>query len=303
VSAPRGTSEVLLDPVAAQAATAWLEGLLTAVGAYRFGTRGKWQCPGHGREGEHAVALAVHVGRRGAVIHCFAGCTLDEVLGSLALRRVHLFSPPQCTPALHARLKLTGIKFPPPKSPGTPEQRGLKFEAHHYYGEGHRKERLRHPVTGEKAISWESRDERGAWIPGLRGVKEADLPLYHETDLRLAIGAGDVIVLCESESSVDALIGCGLYASTWAGGAASPPRRIQAVLGGANVVIVPDYDTAGLACRDRLLELLPNAQVLLGEPGEDARDLLSRVGPNELNRLVTAAASREYDDDFDRRSA
>lgn len=277
---------VSFDPRAAQAATDWLEGLLVAIGAGRQSSSGKWQCPHHGRVEGHSAALAVDAGRSGALLHCHAGCDTDEVLAALALRREHLFTPPPMPPALHARARLGHVKFPPMRSVGTPAQRGFRFEAHHYYGPGHRKERLRHPVTREKSVSWETRDDRDAWGPGLRGVKERDLPLYREADLRPAIGAGEVIVLCESESSVDALTKTGIYATCWAGGASSPPARIRTVLGAANVVIVPDHDEAGLKCRDRLVELLPSARVVVGNEGEDARDLLDRLGADAFRTLL-----------------
>ena len=114
-------------------------------------------------------------------------------------------------------------------------------------------------------------------MPGLLGTRESDLPLYREDEVRMAVAAGEVVVLCESESSCDALHG--VYATTWAGGAASPPlETIARVLDGVDVVIVPDHDDAGFACLERLASALPQAHVLVGQPGEDARDLYQRLG-------------------------
>jgi hypothetical protein len=47
------------------------------------------------------------------------------------------------------------------------------------------------------------------------------LPLYNETEVIRGGFLNEVIVVCESESSVDALTGRGIYATTWAGGASA----------------------------------------------------------------------------------
>ena len=65
------------------------------------------------------------------------------------------------------------------------------------------------------------------------------------------------------------------------------------MLGTANVVIVADHDEAGLKCRDQLLRLLPSARVLLGEPHEDVRDLLARVGPKEFSALLASTTEED----------
>ena len=100
-----------------------------------------------------------------------------------------------------------------------------------------------------KSLMWERRDELGAWIPGLGGTALSDLPLYFETQARMGMAAGETIVVVESESSVDALIRAGIYATTWAGGATSPNLgRLTDVLGGAHVLVVPDNDQVGRNC-------------------------------------------------------
>ena len=97
-------------------------------------------------------------------------------------------------------------------------------------------------------------------------------------------------MLCESESSCDALHG--LYATTWAGGAASPPlETLRRVLGDVDVVIVPDHDNAGLACLKRLTETLPHARALLGRPGEDAKDLYLRLGHEAFAAELASASA------------
>lgn len=272
----------------------WVESLLRAVGSTRVPdtAKGKWQCPAHATTGAHSVSLRFATGDDGRLlVFCHAGCSFRDILRALKLPGTVLMYPPPTAPEVHAKFYLRKMKFPAPKSVGTLSERGLRLEAQHEYGHPAYawKLRYRHPTTGEKDIRWEALNPRGERGPGLMGRHEVDLPLYGESDLIHAIGAGEVIVLCESESSVDALTKAGIYATCWAGGASSPPERIRTVLGAANVVIVPDHDDAGLKCRDRLLHLLPSARVLLGEPGEDARDLLTRMGPRQLAEQVQTA--------------
>lgn len=275
-------------PVADQ----WLMQVLTAMGCRRSGR--KWQCPAHAHTHSHSASLVI--GRRdddrGAWLHCHAGCSVTAVLRALGLRPSHLQRPPRVSPPRYVQLKALRREWPELKQPvGHARAAGYRHEAWHAYGPDHAKQRLRRP-DGSKAIRWESRNGRGEWVPGLLGTREADLPLYREDEVRIAAAAGETVVLCESESSCDALRG--VYATTWAGGAASPPLETLArALEGIDVVIVPDHDDAGLACLDRLLSALPHARVLLGHTGEDARDLFVRVGPDEFTGLLASAAHAE----------
>ncbi|MEJ2862169.1 hypothetical protein [Actinomycetospora flava] len=276
----------------------WLMQVLTAMGCRRSGR--KWQCPAHAHSEAHSASLVI--GRRddghGAWVHCHAGCSVTAVLRALGLRPSHLQRPPRVSPPRYVHLKALRREWPELKHPGgRAGAGGYRHEAWHAYGPDHAKQRLRRP-DGSKAIRWESRNGRGEWVPGLLGAREADLPLYRQDEVRMAAAAGETVVLCESESSCDALHG--VYATTWAGGAGSPPLETLArALEGVEIVIVPDHDDAGLACLDRLIGALPNARVLLGRPGEDARDLHNRVGPDEFTDLLASAADAEGSQETD----
>lgn len=276
----------------------WLADLLDATGAARSGK--KWQCPVHGTTGEHSVAVAVGMrtdGKRGAWIYCHAGCELDALLAALRLTRPDLISPPPVSPVRHARAWRLIREYPPPKSAGAPAERGFRFEAEHPYGDPQPiawKIRLRHPTSRAKEITWESLNPRGERVPGLLGRRQVDLPLYCSRDVRMAVGAGEIVLVCESESSVDALIRAGWYATCWPGGAGDPPLdQLRAVLGDHGpTVLIPDNDDAGLACRDRIVASGAITRVLLGSPGEDARDLLARLGADRFRAEVERALAR-----------
>lgn len=261
---------------------AWLAGLLDATGAARVA--GKWQCPAHGRTGEHSAALAVGTRQdgTGAWLWCHAGCELRTLLDALHLTRADLQHPPPVAPARHAAAWRLAHQFPPPKRGDDSGAGWVAVSiAEHPYGDPTSiawKVRERN-AGGAKRMRWESLNPRGERVPGLLGRSEADAPLYRIADVRPGVWAGETVVLVESESSVDALIKAGLYATTWAGGAGSPPLGLLAAeLGAAAVLIVPDNDAAGRACAERLTVALPSARVQLGEPGEDARDVLARCG-------------------------
>lgn len=293
-----GAQRAVTAPHAGQV---WVEGLLQAIGSQQAsGRQGKWQCPAHARTGEHTVALGIGSRRdgTGAWVVCHAGCSPHDVLRELGLTMNHLRQPPPVTPERHVTAMRLKVGFPTPKAgSGTPRELGYRHEAFHYYGDSFRKERLRHPTTGAKAMQWECRNPKGEWVPGLLGTAEADLPLYREKDVAIGIAMGEPVLLVESESTVDALKGW--YATTWPGGASSPPlETIHRALGDYDqVVVIADADDAGRKCAGLLRKALPLAAVVQSDvEREDARDLYKRLGPDgfaaAVNEVLTGKESR-----------
>ena len=241
-------------------------------------------------------SLSVRAASNGhALLWCFAECRSRDVLAALGLQPRHLFHAPVADP--HDWLRACGVRIPYPpveaNRGGHPAARGLRLEAIHQYGPDARMLRWRHPTTGDKDPRWERLAPDGTWIPGPGGRPQSDLPLYREPDLWMAFGAREPIVVVESESSADALCGVGIYSTTWAGGAASPNLdRLRGILGQHRpTVLCPDNDPAGLACLALLRGALPHAAVVLPDPGEDARDLLGRLGPDLFLRHRKERAS------------
>jgi len=276
-------------------AYAWVHALLDVVGSEPKGAHLR-QCPAHP---DRTPSLSLAIGDQGQVlIYCHAGCRTEDVLRALRISFVQLRRPPQRSPAEHVRSRQVRVAFPPlaasgPGGPGPRGLHGLRLESLHEYGD-HVLERWRHPASGAKELFWSTVDDHGVLIPGLRDrdgakVRIADLPLYLEKDIRMAVAADEPIVVVESESSVDALVTAGVTATTWAGGAARPNlTRLAEVLTGARVLLVPDHDPAGLACARWIwVALAPVAARLessLPAPGEDARDLLRAAGPERFRR-------------------
>ena len=282
---------------------AWFRRYLAAVGSSSNGsgpisTRKMWQCagPAHG-DGDARPSLSTWWQEdRGRVgVHCHSGCKWPEPLPTLGLRKWDRSSLPSAlSPAAYAHQQGVQLAFPKldtsGRGGGGPDS-GFKLEAFHDYGE-HRKVRYRHPVTGEKHVPWEYRGARGAWIPGLGGTRECDLPIYYERDIRMARAAGELVVLCESESSCDALVERGITATTWAGSATSVHvDALRKVLDGYDrLVVIPDYDERGFDALDTLLAAKLAPHVLYpDEPGQDAKNMVKELGSAGLQDELEAA--------------
>lgn len=286
---------VAVDPAGA---ARWLVDLLAVIGSQQVSK--KWQCPVHATTGDHSTSLAlgVRILGDGAWLHCHAGCDFRDILRALHLSGRELIAPPAVTAADHARAWRLQFNFPAPKAAckGSLADQGYRFNAEHPYGWPETvawKMRYRHR-SGAKQIRWESLNPSGERVPGLLGRTQHDLPLYEMGEVRRAVAAGETVFLVESESSVDALMKVGFYATCWPGGAGDPPlEQLAAELGGHGdgVVLVPDVDDAGLSCARRIRAALPGCRVLLGDPGEDARDVLARVG---AAGLVEAVGERRW---------
>jgi hypothetical protein len=253
----------------------WIRSLLDVVGSGRDGRQ--WQCPAHR---DSTPSLGVSVGRNGAaVMHCLAGCAISDILAALALQPRHLFSPPDCAPAEHARTKALRwrLRFPPIELARGGTGPTERLEAIHPYGEHYKLERWR-SSSGGKRLAWFRRDPAGCWIPGLGGLPLTALPLYREPDARICAATGDPLYVVESESSVDALNGAGHYGTTWARGASTPPlaKLVSALAPVADCRIVADHDEAGIRCAHAILTAVSHASGWMPPtPGTDVRDLLA----------------------------
>jgi hypothetical protein len=234
------------------------------------------QCPAHRDSTPSLSVMSAESGS--ALIHDHGGCSTIKVLCVLGLRQGHLFIPPPMTPRAWVVFAGLAITYPPMMLPTRAgRDRSERLDAIHDYGPGRRL--LRYGSANcSKRMVWESRDERGAWIPGLRGVHMAELPLYRAEHISITAALGEQLYLVESESSVDALTHSGRWSITWAGGAAAPPiARLASMLGPvADVRVVADHDGPGIDCARQLLTVIDHATGWLPPtPGDDVRDVLA----------------------------
>lgn len=264
----------------------WLSALLDVAGSQPAGARVR-QCPAHQ---DARPSLSVSAGTDGrALLRCFSGCTVHDILAALHCQPIRLFTPPPVAPQQYADMTRLRVEFPPVViRQGHPAARGYRLEAIHDYGLA-LLERWRNR-SGGKELLWTTRLADGTTGFGLIGATLSDLPLYREAEARRAVALGEPVLLVESESSCDALRGW--YATTWAGGAdaVNVARIVDLFAGYDRLVTIPDNDTAGRRWLHRLNAAGLDPAVLLGEPGEDARDLYARQGEptfrSAVNRLL-----------------
>ena len=271
-------------------ATDWLIEYLEASGSVSLS--GLWQCPAHD---DSFPSMSLTEGEDGrALIYCHAGCASREILDSLGLGVVALFDSHTIPPSKYLErvlVKPSYAEFEWRNGHGLPRYQDVRMKGggvykvsttYHQYNSRHRL--VRHRMSdGGKSVFWQQRNAQG-WSSS-NSLRLEKLPLYNWRDVREAVEGHQLVVLCESESSVDALSSQGLIATTWAGGASKPQiGALERSLSNARVLFVPDNDAAGMRCLNKLeRELSPRLlswTVKIGLDGEDARDLLERLGPD-----------------------
>ena len=256
----------------------WLVAYVSASGSRCSGRN--WQYPAHA---DGSPSLSLSEGSDGAVlVHCFAGCTVHQVMHALGLDLGRLFEPHVYSPerALGWQLrKPTFAPFRPSGGSGGSKRSGRPITTvHHVYvPDAVRLERSRY-AGGGKQCRWEVKTGRD-WHYAA-GLDLASLPLYEHRQMLMGASPGEPVVVCESESSVDAMLKAGIYATTWAGGAASPQlHTLKEALAGARVVLIPDNDPPGLKCGEAIANALRGVcdlATIIPDRGQDARDLLAK---------------------------
>jgi len=146
----------------------------------------------------------------------------------------------------------------------------------------------------DKAFLWWRLDENGEWRWGLDDV---DSVPYRLPRVLSAAAAGERVFVVEGEKDVHALEAIGLTATCNPLGAMQWTERHADALRGAEAIVLPDHDRAGMVHAARVMASLRGrarsaALLLLPglERGEDVSDWLARGGDAaELARLADAA--------------
>lgn len=220
-------------------------------------------CPAHP---DQNPSLSIGLGRNDKVLlNCFAGCSFSEICEaanldprelagssngdagsrSAELRKNAYASAEQAVEALPAIVGRTKgstwnvvAEYPYRTALGVEIARVIRLEPANAVQE---RAKTFRPISLDPAHNvWILRDPPGPW------------PLYRLTELR---GPGRVWV-CEGEKCVEAMRGLGLVATTSAHGAKAPHRTDWSPLAGRDVVILPDYDTAGIRYAERVSGIL-----------------------------------------------
>jgi hypothetical protein len=120
---------------------------------------------------------------------------------------------------------------------------------------------------------------------------------YRLPDLQEATAAGRVVYVTEGEKAADALGSLGVVATTSHAGSGNWSPELNQYFAGANVVIVPDNDTAGWSYAQKVVEaLLPVAKSIrvldldLKHPKEDAHEWVNKYGGDRKTLAQMAKA-------------
>ncbi len=226
----------------------------------RSGTGWTAACPSHD---DHDNSLSIGVGDDGrALVHCFAGCSLDAILDALHMRPVDLFAPGSMqAPPLIGR---NGHARPPAKPHDQPATRRLlnttRYEIRDATGT---------IVAAHLRRDYDDRSKDMPWVlpdgtAGLGGMPYTELPLYGVHELADAME----VVVCEGEKVRDALDAAGIVAVGTVTGAKACPSdaRLRPIVG-RTVIFWPDNDDAG---REHM-EMIARRLLALGHPVDGIR--------------------------------
>tara|TARA_R110002096_G_scaffold344921_2_gene537807 strand:- start:41187 stop:43577 length:2391 start_codon:yes stop_codon:yes gene_type:complete len=228
--------------------------------ATRSGKGWSARCPAHD---DRNPSLSISEGSEGqALVHCHAGCAVDEVMRAIRLEKRDLFSVAGDTSRVFGRVKpqsvaVANVKrnetkdagrvlYPDPDEAQRTLERRIGVVAHRWEYHDSQGELvgliLRFECPDGKVIRPVSRTADGAgWIIG--GMP-SPRPLYALREIIDSVGA---VYVCEGEKACDAAIACGLIATTSPHGSKSASKADWSSLRGRRVIIIPDHDDPGEA--------------------------------------------------------
>jgi putative DNA primase/helicase len=181
----------------------------------RVRRRGEWydvRCPAHD---DRRPSLSFKDGNVRLIVKCHAGCSLEDVVGALALRKRDLFNNDTSG---GGRIVAT---YPYHDEDGQLLYEVVRFEP--------------------KSFAMRRPDGHSGWIWGVQGIRRV---LYRLP----ALQGCELVFIVEGEKDADALVALGLAATTCPWGAGSwrdgYAHQLRAA-GAVNVVVLPDNDDAG----------------------------------------------------------
>ena len=198
------------------ASTPLVEVVLSRLEGVTSAGEGKYQarCPAH-EDAKPSLSVSTGDGRR-VLLHCHAGCSLEEVVAAINMRTADLFPNAQKGRHIAALYDYTDA------------QGSLLFQVVRYEPKDFRQRRP---------------DGHGNWIPNLKGVRPVlyNLPAVHAAD------KVEWVFVVEGEKDAESLRRIGLTATTCPMGAGKWSRVDDSPLHGRRVAVLPDNDEPGKA--------------------------------------------------------
>ena len=211
-------------------------------------------CPAHQ---DKERSLSVTSNDHAIVLHCFAGCAIENVVKALGIQISDLFLDTKAKPKIVATYD-------------------YKDETGHVLFQVCRLQ--------PKSFRQRHKNDKGEWDWSMKGVRRV---LYHLDDIVRA----DEVYFVEGEKDCDNLWDCGLVATTSPGGANAwrdewKDQYVEPLIG-KKVILIPDKDEAGYNyMREVAYSLMGKAKlycILL--PDKDVTDWLQTHQPEELIEL------------------
>ena len=243
------------------------------------------RCPAHE---DRDPSLSADLGDDGRVLlRCHAGCTTEAVVAAAGVTFADLF-PEARDPGIQvARAHRPKVVD---RYPYTDEEGEVLFEVERLSPKGFRQRRP---------------DGRGGWVWKLGDVRRV---LYRLPEVLDAVGAGEVVFVCEGEKDADALADLGYCATTMPGGTGGGWRDDYSdAFAGADVVVVADADEPGRRHAEKVRQSLEGVAktVVVVEPAEGHKDVAEHLGAgygitdfvpvDAANHNVVAEPARDID--------
>lgn len=233
-------------------------------------------CPAHE---DHVASLSIGEGDDGRVLlHCHAGCSVEQICESLELSVSDLYEP-------GVRQRLSTVSTSTKLHEGRETSRFRRQEASQrtrktFPSATNAIEQLAYTGDMQPVTSWSYHNSDGTEVlrvvrfetgrgKSFRPIARTDegwvigdppgqLPLFGLPELLLAgqESRDELVFVCEGEKAADAAQSLGLVATTSAHGAKSPKKTDWSPLAGRHVIILPDNDEAGYAYAEEVAELL-----------------------------------------------
>jgi putative DNA primase/helicase len=219
-------------------------------------------CPAH--DDRHA-SLSISVGDDGRVLlHCHAGCNVENVASALGLEMRDLFPEPERSGTRWERSGTRRRATSMNDKEETFDSLGAALAAltkrYGRYSQSWDYLDASGQLVGV-VVRWDGKDGKtirpvsrhpdGRWRIAAMPEKR---PLYRLPKI-LAASEGDIVFVVEGEKCADTVASLDFYATTSAGGANAADKTDWSPLRGKNVVVLPDNDSAGERYADEVARL------------------------------------------------
>jgi len=232
-------------------------------GVRRNGSGWMALCPAHA---DKNPSLSVKQEDGSLLLHCFAGCTVEEICGALGIELSELFSDKTATPRMVAAYNYDD------------EKSTLLYQVVRYDPKGFRQRRP---------------DGKGGWTWNLNGVRRV---LYRLPEVL----AAESVLVCEGEKDCETARALGLVATCNAGGAGKWREEYSEHLHAKQITIIADADEPGRKhARQVTASLYGKAEsvdVLEFPHAKDLSEWVEKGGTQELLlELVRSTSNRKHD--------